>query len=275
MEDSLRETIKANGWRQGSFLSRELCLQVLVEQGIEHNDDPIVAVVLTQDCDLLAPKLDTEPYVEVIVGKGPIKKNRPLDRSNRQIILSVIGLEESEEPRFLTFLDKERFRFSREKLSKYIPDANLRFQSFDELRKLLNMIVRRYLRPALSDCFNDRLKPVMDSGKKGYNLLKKNHNLFHSLHWSVPKVMEDLPVNEDYTIDALTGLLNSGVDMVQGREVLEELEELIQQNCQGINRGKHNNDSRIVVRVVSEISHQQFIELCDNSKEWDWEWLSR
>ena len=242
---------------------------------IEHKDEPIVAVVLTQDCDLLARNLETEPYVEVIIGKGPLKKNRPLDRSNRQIILSVVGLPQAERPCFLTFLDKERFRFSRAKLTNYSPDAQIRFQSSQELRLLLNMVVRRYVRPALSDCFNDRLKPIMESGKKGYDLLKKNHNLFHSLYWSVPKIMEDLPATENYNIIALTGLLNSGVDIAQGREVLEELEDLLRKSCQGVDMGNTVSDSRIDVRVVSELTYQEYIELCDNSKEWDWEWLSR
>lgn len=60
--------ISANGWQQGSVLPDELTGEVRSSTGLETANPPL-SVVLSQDCDLVHPSYETEPTVELIVGR--------------------------------------------------------------------------------------------------------------------------------------------------------------------------------------------------------------
>lgn len=271
----LRERIKAGGWRQGSILPPELCSRALEQQGITPPGEPLAFVILTQDCDLLADKLDVEPDVEVILGTGPIQSKRQLDRSNRQILIRVSGPNEQGFPGHLQFRDKHRIRIPREWLVEHRPHDSLALATTIELRLLLNLVVRRFDRPALSDAFNLRLAPAFGGGKKGQKLLKQNRGLFRELRWSAPRIMEELPEDEAYKVQALTAILEPDANAAQAQESLEEIQELIREKCPGIDMGNPDSPSRLIIRRPEHITLADYEALLDRSEPWDWEWLSR
>lgn len=273
--DGLRERIKANGWRQGSILPPDLHAEALKHQRLSAPGDPSALVVLTQDCDLLAHKLDVEPDVEVILGTGPIKQERTLDNSNRQYLIRLSGPQEQGLPGHLLFRDKHRFRIPREWFLEHQPHESIALATTSELRLLLNMVIRRFARPALSDAFNRRLSPAFNRKKDGYELLKEHHRLFRELRWSVPKIMEDLPDSQEYQVEALTAILEEGVDESRALEVLETIQELIRTDCPGIDMGKPEGKSRLILRKPEVLTLLDYEVLLDHSEPWDWEWLSR
>ena len=65
-------SIKRNKWRQGALLPNELVDKLREEDGILPRgleaDANIVAVVISQDCDVVHRCFKTEPYVEIIWG---------------------------------------------------------------------------------------------------------------------------------------------------------------------------------------------------------------
>jgi len=153
----LTEEIRTRGWKQGSVLPPAFFASLAERAGFAI-EDGVRSLILTQDCDLLHPSLETEPWVEVLTirsidacnagcmhGKSARKLHLflPIDGVNTPCEISV----------------HERNRLPREKLLEGDPDASATI-STDDLRGILSWFSRRYTREALPDAFNARLRRV-------------------------------------------------------------------------------------------------------------------
>src|SRR5689334_17434968 len=67
-EADLRTAIDQRGWRQGSLLPASLNERIRFADGDAVLPADAIAVLITQDCDVLARRPDDEPVVEIVVG---------------------------------------------------------------------------------------------------------------------------------------------------------------------------------------------------------------
>lgn len=153
--------LKRRGWRQGSVLPPELATQLIPTAS---RDD--LVVVATHDCDLLNPRFDVEPEVELILAR-PIPAGRKdgrlrNGRNPRKLHFSIKirGAEHWFETAILT-----RRSFDRRALLSSDPDRE-RQLGHDNVRTLRLWLGRRYYRVAFPDAFNERTRAANDRIRK-------------------------------------------------------------------------------------------------------------
>lgn len=146
--------IGTNGWRQGSLLRREDGQALAAELGYVGSSN-LVAIVVSQSCDLTHADMATEPYAEVIVGQ--LSETRSSDllygKHPRCLHLPVQG-QTGEQT--LALRPWQRLQCPRERLAEWVPDAESYLLRTD-LQVLITWLAQRYVRGALPDAFNDLL----------------------------------------------------------------------------------------------------------------------
>lgn len=146
--------IRDAGWRQGSIFSppTELIVSVPFDRTWE------TLVVCSQSCAVVSPRIDRDPYVELMVA-GPVEKYNPkcgeaTGRVLRSFHLPISG--RGEKPAVACDFNR-RFFINRESLLKYRPDAEVTV-SVADARNLAGWIARNYTRIALPDALAERAK---------------------------------------------------------------------------------------------------------------------
>jgi hypothetical protein len=143
--------LRARGWRQGSVVSAAACESL----GFERPDPASLAVVTSQDCDIVA-NLELESTIELIAasvsttsnggtlfGKNPRRLSLPLTNSSG----------------FLTLDIRQRAFVSKAILCQFTPNPDARLCDRD-VRTMARWLGKRYTRDAFPDAFNDRLEVV-------------------------------------------------------------------------------------------------------------------
>ena len=165
--DAVRQALLASGWRQGSVLPPELCVQVEPVHGGYHKPEgnwpaSRMYVLVSQDCDIVHGDLSAEPAVEVILAK---KRNR-LDgrfqhlRSPRILHVNLIGANGGELP--VEIQVRNRGFLSRSALLDATPvNVSASPVAANEIAALVS---RRYLREARPEEFDSRLGAYAKSG---------------------------------------------------------------------------------------------------------------
>jgi hypothetical protein len=165
----IRSAILQRGWRQGSVLPDDALAHIrFADQGATLPAGA-KAIVISQDCDILAERLEDEPFVEVAVGaqipsidpnfsyaKNPRKLDLDLARSGTS--LGAVRLEM-----------RLRGSVPRNLLAQANPSGEVADGAF---RGFVNWIARRYDRAALPDAFNTRIR-ARKQFKKLREILKR------------------------------------------------------------------------------------------------------
>ncbi len=165
------QAIKEGGWRQGSILPNELVEVLRTEALVNEFDSNAVALVVTQDCDLVSLSYVSEPFFEIVIlnpvesidgnltfGKNPRKLQFCLQPDNTAFEVSI----------------HSRHSIDRKWLESYKPHPE-HSTPMAVLRVLRDWIARRYTRSAFPDNFNERcskVKPKIEAclKKRGSNL---------------------------------------------------------------------------------------------------------
>jgi hypothetical protein len=139
-------------WRQGHVLTAEASIALgLVDP---QNGAALRAMVISHDCDL-AQDCETEPVVEVIVGKvlDAADGNLTHAKNSRRLHLSceVQGAEV-----FLDLPARGKAEIVKEKLADYEPDEHV-FVTATDLSVLQRWLAARYRRSAFPDEFERRM----------------------------------------------------------------------------------------------------------------------
>jgi len=155
--------IRERGWRQGSVLI-PTNLDPEIRDGLSLHEDSLL-FVLTQDCDLVQPDFEKEPYVELL-------EIRP--------VTTVDGnYEHGRNARKLDFfLGESAYRASchdRHRLNRAIL-ANIEPSGYHPVERTLcdmvaDWIAKRYARPAFPDAFNRRLASETYQGSRSFRQL--------------------------------------------------------------------------------------------------------
>jgi len=188
-EPESRDELKGLGWRQGSILPR----------GIVEVEEQEVAIVVSQDCDLLNEDLAKEPVFEILVAKR-IKRldgNFIKGRNPRRINVSA---SRAGETWLLDAHASSRSFQSREVLLGNRPDGDVAADDLDYLKRWLG---RRYYRAAFPDNFNERIRPANDKIEaRLLNLSKPLTSVFLAVSDA------ELPPGRDYEITIYGAMLD-------------------------------------------------------------------
>lgn len=162
-------------WRQGDILPDSLARLILGRLAEDIHCSPLrvfrepgILVLLSQDCDLVQPSWQKEPFAEAIWGFVSNGADKPEDNSTRATAIPHDGDH-------YVFENRNRVTFPRHWLSGYEPTGN-RVDS-QELRQLIRMVLRRYDRQSLPTEFNNRLKKARVETKIRQLLVKKQREL--------------------------------------------------------------------------------------------------
>ena len=155
------DKIGRRGWRQGSFLPPALFPLLSQSTGLVFRESEHIAIVISQDCDVVQRSLAKEPYVEVIRGRlVQTEDGNLMQGKNPRSIQIPITSEGDLQICQLSIHD--RGRLNRGELSTVDPDNRLALQPRD-IRLLGDWVGNRYTRSAFPDAFNQRLE---DPSKK-------------------------------------------------------------------------------------------------------------
>ena len=230
---------------------------------------------MSHDCDLLADSLRKEPYAQAVWGALGIAPPPNPQRGDREVFVKVRKTVSPDAQDWLRIEPRTLTKFPRQQLRKDRPHATYELAGKAELHQLLNILVRRYRRPAYADAFNERLRPAFDRDKPGYQLLVQEHGCLDQILFDTNSSLgEELPDSQTYIIAQLVGLLPENSDdkaRKQAEAVLAKVESLMRRECKGIDIGEPDSPSRIAVFSREEITLADYEALV----AWDWDWLSR
>ncbi len=150
---------RIGNWRQGDFLAGEPASRLIeanLDRGVELPLVPSGLLLVTQDCDLVAP-VSKEPWVEFFIVESipHLDGNFTLGRNPRVLDLAV-GV-----PCFRLSIHR-KIKVPKNLLELCSRDSQLSWPS-TELNVVLRWLARRYLRPAFPDAFNARLSVASDA----------------------------------------------------------------------------------------------------------------
>lgn len=183
-------------WRQGTILHKS----VLEERDSEpslvgHVEDEDVLIVISQDCDLVNPSLEKEPYAEILLGrrmKGAPNGNFTLGKNPRRYHLP--GKKDGSDIAFDVSVH-DKARILREQLIGKSPDSSVTFESI-EISALASWIARRYVRAAFPTEFNERLKSAESAIARA---LKQNGGPLTGVFFRLSSA-EELPADQTYHV---------------------------------------------------------------------------
>lgn len=205
--------IGALGWRQGSFLPANLItqLQQAGELSTEYDPEELRFLVVGQDCDVVHPSYEAEPWCEILIA-------RPVEAPNG-------NYQWGKSPRYLHFdiprsgafecSIHERLRFPRHYLTTTSPSAEL---ALDEttLYNLRRWLGQRYARVALPDAFNLRSSKVQRKVIKALESIGS-----HVSEVYLMGVYEEMAPGEDYEVALIAAMFDDAYDDEQQRDAVE------------------------------------------------------
>ncbi|HMJ10177.1 MAG TPA: hypothetical protein VK524_02170 [Polyangiaceae bacterium] len=184
------ESIKTNGWRQGSVLQSDLADRVATPEFPDWSEQHR-AVVLSHDCDVVNASYDLEPTVELIRAMVVSDADNLLRHGRNPRRLQT----EDSSGSLLDFSIHDRWTVRRSELESSAPSAELSIQE-DSLHVLVEWVAKRYTRAAFPDAFNDRTR---SANKKLQQELKKNGELITGLFLAIsPK--EECSPDQNYQV---------------------------------------------------------------------------
>jgi hypothetical protein len=193
MDDA--DAIRGKGWRQGAILAPgSLPGDCVFEPALPSVTADSVLVVLTQDCDLIQPDFDKEPFVELIraVPVSSPDGNLLYGKNPRRIQFRIGAAIFEASCHERTRIDRRHLTGIAASMTHGIDPTTL-----DLLRE---WVAKRYIRPAFPDSFNARIWRSAQ-GKAIRKLLERKGELFLDLYVMCDPSDQELEEGTAYRID--------------------------------------------------------------------------
>jgi hypothetical protein len=196
-ESNIGQRLYDNGWKTGTFLT-EAHVRAIAHTLQRSGQEPHALsagdflVVVSQTCDIVASKLDAEPFIEVLLVREKIKLNSTVAnlRSTRQLSFRARSHNAIYEAHATN-----RFWVPRELFDEFKPEAT-RFLSFPEAQRLSTWLGLRYTRAAWPNEFVRRLPKYTEIEK----LLLDIADSIAEIYVAISNRDVDLPATEPYVI---------------------------------------------------------------------------
>jgi len=208
-------------WRQGHILPRSLAKSIVDRLSEEPHCAPYrelqkqgILVLISQDCDLVQPSLDKDPFAEAIYGyPSSVKVD---ENSTRAITLAIA--DETGTVQY-TFEAKNRLVFPRKWLLGLEPEENAIEPR--SLARLVQLIIRRYERTPLPTEFNNRLKSSKVEDKIRRLLKKNSENLAGAAIYLRLSSWDELDERTIYKVCPVAVL--SSRDFASGKDIADSV----------------------------------------------------
>lgn len=189
------DKIMHHGWRQGAVLLPEAVSEGTVfEPPFQEIKAESILVVLTQDCDLVQPDFEKEPYVELLLAT-PISgsaNGNCLYGKNPRLIQFRVG------ERYFEASCHDRTRIDRTLLTENSPCEVHRLDE-DNVFMLREWLAKRYTRPAFPDNLNRRIN-AKPNGAAVRKIFQNHGHLFQEVFLSCTPRYDELPEEESYRL---------------------------------------------------------------------------
>ena len=192
------QAILDNGWRQGTILSNEFREELGKHVPSFLERDNGIAIVVSQDCDIVHRQLENEPYIEVLA-VFPIPKldgNLTCGKSPRKYHLSIRNTQTGGVECFEAFIHNRTW-LNRKGFMERKPNTAWEIDR-EEKTELSKWLAMRYTRAAFPDAFNQRIR---GKAKEIRSLFKKEGQKLEAVY--VLCRDEELPLNENYDVQIL------------------------------------------------------------------------
>lgn len=193
-----RESIKKNGWTLGSCFTAKGAPELFAELPEEGRDEGAFYLVVTHDCSLISPSLESEPTLECFAAVPVDKLDGAFTHAKNirrlQLPLLVAGNDVVVELRMAA-----RYFISRVQLPNCCPDQEIQLP--DEGRAVLvRWLSNRYTTQALPDAFDRRIKTLLEGRKKPLRKLLQREEAATMLgiYLDLEPPYGELPDNEPY-----------------------------------------------------------------------------
>jgi hypothetical protein len=215
--------VEAQGWRQGSLLSRSALQTLAAEQGFD-GGEAAMAIVISQSCDLTQRDLAAEPFAEVIIGRRIEKCHADFMYGKHPRCLHLPVQCQQGDEQTLALVPWQRRQFPRERLAEWEPDAEHYLLRAD-LQVLVTWLAQRYVRGALPDAFNNLLARKR---KRWEKLRKKLSGPVSSLLVELNPAGE-LEPGQRYSVNLLALVpVAQKASLEDARQVVRQLAELME-----------------------------------------------
>lgn len=186
------DEIRLRGWRQCSIAADPLRERLLQDELLRDATADDLLIVATQDCDLVCHSFETEPYVEIVIGRHveSLDGNCRFGKNPRRLQFELSGTSDTYEVQAIS-----RISIPRDLLAEYAPDPERNLDSVTS-RTIPEWLGKRYTRAALPDTFNERSRSAQ---AKIRDRLKSDGELVEAIFVTVVPNAE-LPSNEPYSL---------------------------------------------------------------------------
>ncbi len=141
-------------WRQGSILNSRNFERL----GIDREEEGIVALAISHDCDITNEDLIAEPYVEFVIGR--VIENADGNNTHAKNPRTLhIPMKHGEDDVFIQLMAADKIQVCKEHLLGIEPDTAWSIER-GNLRVLQHWLAARYKRQSLPDALMERLRPV-------------------------------------------------------------------------------------------------------------------
>jgi hypothetical protein len=187
------DQIRTNGWRQGSIFSLEdstrLSGDVEVQSGDEYR-----FVLISHDCDIANPSLETVPKVEICHAKLCEADGNKLFGKNSRII--QLPLRQQSRDVYIELNCDDTCRIDRSELNSCRPSEAEEIDS-EGVSILRSWLAARYSRSALPTEFNERRRNVWGKVRKK---AKQGGKYLLAVYIAMEPRREELTSGQDYRV---------------------------------------------------------------------------
>ena len=200
------------GWRQGTVVKSENIKDLLDTVDISY-EEGLVLLVASQSCDIANNNIESDPYIELSLGRVVSKINGNLAHNKNPRLLHTVFTCRTEDAEVFSetpieFKAFEKIAIPKGGLVELLPDQS-RVLEEKQLKSYVAWLAARYSRPALPTAFNERLKSADPKDKLRGKVKKGNEQLSGIYVEIIPDA--EISGDESYHVNLL-GLLPAGFD---------------------------------------------------------------
>ncbi|MDR2169212.1 MAG: hypothetical protein LBP59_03630 [Planctomycetaceae bacterium] len=227
--------IKENNWRQGDIFPQEAVEKIAEKLSLPIDSKDWRIIVVSQSCDICYHKQDDELWIEVLLARLIDKQDNAAIQGRRQRCYHLEIYDKTTETK--NWFDaniNDRYKIDRNLCADYKPSPQWIIDP-KEIRSIIQWIAYRYIRIALPDAFNNRIRHKKNDLKK---LLKNNNSQYISGIYINLQPKRELSPNETYNVKIIGAIPKQYYnDQLKRKDALNhilELEKIIS-DCEGIN----------------------------------------
>lgn len=195
-----RETIRDNGWKLGSCFTAKSTPELFNELPEQERSDDAIYIVVTHDCSLISPNLESEPVLECFAAV-PVQRPDGAFTEAKHIRRLQVPILSDDSVVLVELQMAKRYFVSRALLPACMPAEAINLP--EESKAILTRwLSNRYRTQTLPDAFNRRVSPLLEGNKKPLRKLlqKKEATPMLGVYLDLDPPNDELPDDQSYGV---------------------------------------------------------------------------